>query len=68
MLLTKETLMSELVKVLMERDDLTREEAEEQVAECTREMHQRLAEGEMPDDICEEYFGLEPDYLMDLLL
>ena len=60
--------MDDLTKTLMERDDLTREEAEEQISDCREELYQRLEEGEMPYDICEEYFGLEPDYLMDLIL
>ena len=56
-----------IVKVLMNRDGLTKEEAIAQVNECHTDMMQRLADGEMPDDICEEYFGLEPDYLEDML-
>lgn len=59
--------MTELKKVLMQRDGLTSEEADRQITECRDEMNERLANGEMPDDILEEHFGLEPDYLMDLL-
>lgn len=59
--------MSDLKKILMERDGLTSDEADEQIRECKAEMNERLANGEMPDDILEEYFGLEPDYLFDLL-
>lgn len=54
-------------KVLMERDGLTEQEAEKRVEEAKTELHERLGKGEMPFDICEELFGLEPDYLMDLL-
>lgn len=53
--------------VLMERDGLTAEEADKQIAEATEELHSRLAEGDMPFDLCEEEFGLEPDYLEDLI-
>jgi hypothetical protein len=59
--------MKNLVETLMDRDKLTREEAEKQVADVRESLMERLANGEMPDDICEEEFGLEPDYLMDLI-
>ena len=56
-----------LKKVLMERDELTEQEALEQIEDAKNEMMERLDEGEMPFDICEELFGLEPDYLEDLI-
>jgi len=55
-----------LKEVLMERDGLTSDEADDLIAEATKDLHTRLADGEMPFNICEEWFGLEPDYLMDL--
>lgn len=54
--------MTELVKVLMRRDGMTRQEAEE----IRREMHERMCEGEDPEEILAEE-GLEPDYFMDLV-
>lgn len=51
----------------MKRDKLTAEEADEQIAEAKEELRIRLEEGEMPFDICEELFGLEPDYLEELI-
>ena len=57
-----------LKTVLMERDGLTEKEADERIAEVHEEIMSRLEEGEMPFDICEEEFGLEPDYLDDLIL
>lgn len=59
--------MTELKKALMERDGLTSEEADKKIAECQEDLNERLANGEMPDDILMEYFGLDPDYIMDLL-
>jgi hypothetical protein len=56
-----------LLKTLMERDGLSEQEAQDLIEEARAEMNDRLAEGDMPYDICEEYFGLEPDYLMDLI-
>ena len=50
----------------MERDGLTEEQADEQIKEAKIILNERLGEGESPYDICEELFGLEPDYLEDL--
>ena len=60
-------MVDSLKKTLMHRDDLTEQEAEALIAEAREDLNKRLANGEMPMDICEEWFGLEPDYLMDLL-
>lgn len=54
--------MTELVRVLMHRDGMSRTEAEE----LRREMQERMEEGEDPEEILHEE-GLEPDYIMDLL-
>jgi hypothetical protein len=58
----------EIIRVLMERDGLTEEEAEERVDEV-REMFEDC---EYDSTECElimaEELGLEPDYIFDLLL
>lgn len=54
-------------RILMKRDGLTSEEADEQIAEAKAELKDRLAQGDMPFDICEKHFGLEPDYLEELI-
>ena len=59
--------MKTLKEVLMHRDGLSSEEADQQIAEARENLYQRLEEGEMPFDICEDEFGLEPDYLEDLI-
>jgi len=51
----------------MERDGLTEQEADQQILEAKLDMQNRLAVGDMPTDICEEWFGLEPDYIFDLM-
>lgn len=56
-----------IIKILMDRDGMTKEEAENLYNEALEDMYTRLAEGEMPEDICEEWFGLEPDYLDDMI-
>jgi len=59
--------MSNLERVLVERDGLTESEAHKQAEEAREELYARIADGETPFDLCEELFGLEPDYLEDLL-
>ena len=58
----------EIIRVLMERDGLTEEEAEERVDEV-REM---MADCEYDPTECEnimyEELGLEPDYIFDLII
>jgi len=54
-------------QVLMQRDGLTEAEADAEVRLAREELQTRLDAGEMPFDLCEELFGLEPDYLEDLL-
>ncbi len=59
--------MESLKQVLMRRDGLSEVEAKEQIAEARQELRKRLDQGETPYDLCEEMFGLEPDYLEELL-
>ncbi len=53
--------------ILMERDKLTEAEADAAIEEAREDLLARLGEGEMPFDLCEEHFGLEPDYLEELI-
>ena len=59
--------MESIKQVLMRRDDITSKEADDLISECQNDLNERLENGEMPYDICEEYFGLEPDYLEELI-
>ena len=59
--------MESIKEVLMRRDGMTEEEAGELIEDATNDLHERLADGEMPHDICNEWFGLEPDYIMELI-
>jgi AmiR/NasT family two-component response regulator len=59
--------MGQIKTILMQRDGMTEQEADELIADAQTDMNERLANGEMPDDICEEWFGLEPDYIFELL-
>jgi hypothetical protein len=59
--------MEETIKeVLMRRDGMSAEEADDLINQAKEDMLDRLDAGEMPLDICEEWFGLEPDYLDEL--
>ena len=60
--------MTETIKeVLMRRDSLTSEEADILIAEARDDLYDRLEKGENLEDFCEEWFGLEPDYIDDLI-
>jgi len=53
-----------LKEVLMERDDLTPEEADEIISE----MRVMVEDGEDPEEVLSYTVGLEPDYIFDLLV
>ncbi len=56
--------MSESLKqVIMRRDDMSSEEADELI----REAREAIDDGEDPEEVLAEFFGLEPDYIFDLL-
>ena len=65
--------MERIVKILMERDDLSEDEAQEQFELAQLDFNERMDAGSANvclfdlDDFCEEHFGLEPDYLDDFL-
>lgn len=52
-----------LERILVQRDGLSPEAAYDLVDEA----RQRVREGENPEEILFEDFGLEPDYIFDLL-
>jgi hypothetical protein len=55
--------MESLREVLMRRDGMSGDDADELI----KEARERVAEGEDPEEILLEDFGLEPDYLWDLV-
>jgi hypothetical protein len=56
-----------LKEVLMSRDGLSSQEAEEMITSAREDLLSRIEDGEMPFNFMEDEFGLEEDYLMDLL-
>ena len=59
--------MKNLKQVLMERDGLTADAADQQIRDARTELNAAIADGETPFDFMEDTFGLEPDYLEELL-
>ena len=59
--------MRSIKQILMDRDGMNSKEAEKLIEDCRKDLYERLETGEMPHDICQEWFGLEPDYLEELI-
>jgi hypothetical protein len=61
--------METIKEVLMRRDGISAEDADREIADAKATLQDYLANGDVcsAEDICEEFFGLEPDYLMELI-
>ena len=61
--------MESIVDVLMRRDGMTREDEEQLVSDCKDDLYDSIENGDLmyAEDICQSWFGLEPDYMMELL-
>lgn len=62
--------MSESIKeILIRRDGISELEAEDLINQAREALEECLVFGdfETAENICEEYFGLEPDFLMELM-
>ena len=53
----------------MKRDGLTAEDAIDRIAEAREQFNLYLEAGDLEgaEQICADYFGLEPDYVMEFL-
>lgn len=60
-------MVDSIKNTLMRRDGISGTEADEMIMDAAQDMRERLADGEMPFDICEDHFGLESDYLEELI-
>lgn len=56
-------MITEVEKILIERDGMSKEEAHV----LLQEARERVLEGEDPEEVLREEFGLEPDYIFDLI-
>jgi len=54
---------SDLRSVLMDRDGLGEAEADQRIIEA----RERVRDGDDPEEVLEDEFGLEPDFVLDLL-
>lgn len=62
--------MRDVIKdVLMERDSMEENDAINLIEEAREHLNSCLAEDDLESamEICEEFFGLEEDYLLDLI-
>lgn len=61
--------MENLKTVLMRRDNMNEQEALDLIQNAREDLHDRLAADEFVDDsdFMAEWFGLEPDYIMELI-
>ena len=59
--------MESIKAILMRRDRMTEEDADDLIAQARADLDQRLEERLDAYDICEEWFGLDPDHLMELV-
>jgi hypothetical protein len=56
-------MIESIKEVLVRRDGLSEQEADLSVQEA----RQRVIDGEDPEQVLQDEFGLEPDYIFDLL-
>ena len=59
--------MKSIKQTLMERDGMEAWEADDLIDQAKEDLNERLENDELPFDICQEWFGLEPDYLDELM-
>lgn len=56
---------NEIIEILMRRDGMTRHEATQELMQGRKMVFEQ---GESPEDVLIDFFGLELDYIFDLLL
>jgi hypothetical protein len=61
--------MSDLKSVLMKRDEITSDEADDLIKAARDELFELIDQGEIEEaeNICENHFGLEADFIMELM-
>jgi hypothetical protein len=59
--------MKSIKQLLMERDGLTSTEAASLISEAREQFNEYVSNGDFDsaEEICADYFGLEPDYLVE---
>ena len=60
--------MNSIVEVLMKRDGMTQQEATEYLNRCRQDFYEECSEPDFDfDEFMSDAFGLEPDYIFDLM-
>jgi hypothetical protein len=59
--------LNKLEETLIQRDGYTLQEAAKCIARARKTLLANIAEPEIDVRVCEDYFGLEPDYVIYLL-
>ena len=61
--------MNRIVKILMQRDEMSKEEAQELLQETRDAMMAAIDAWDFfeVEDIMADYLGLEPDYIFDII-
>ena len=61
--------MKSIKEILVTRDGLSEVEAEDLILDAKEALQNYLQDGEMnyAEEVCMEFFGLEPDYIDELL-
>jgi len=61
--------METIKQILIRRDNLSPKEADNLIEEAKETLFSCIDEGdtERAENICEEFFGLEPDFLFELI-
>ncbi|HNX38196.1 MAG TPA: hypothetical protein PKI15_07550 [Candidatus Cloacimonadota bacterium] len=59
--------LNELITTIILRDGLTVEEARQQYDDALEELRELIDDGEDVSDFCQDTFGLEADFLVQML-
>lgn len=58
--------VQEVKDILCRRDGMTEEEAFDLIEEAREALEETMQDGGAPEEICYDFFGLEPDYIWAL--
>ncbi len=61
-------MLKEMLEILMERDGMSRNEALQLLREVQDAINEAFESGEDPEEIFTDMTGLEPDYLLALIV
>ena len=62
--------MRTIKEILIDRDGMSAEEADEMIRDAKADLEDRLGDPDTygdPYEVCADHFGIEPDYLMELV-